>query len=65
MHLYRGRKTTKKTFRSKGHAEQIAAWIQFLRGQTEHPLPYEKTRTSMLLTFAVLEAIQKGGSVRL
>jgi hypothetical protein len=64
MHIYRGRKKTKKSFSSKGHAEQMAAWLQFLRGQTEHPLPYEKSRTSMLLTFAVLEAIQKGESIR-
>jgi predicted dehydrogenase len=49
MHLYRGRKKTKKSFSSKGHAEQIAAWLQFLRGQTEHPFSYEKSRPSMLL----------------
>jgi predicted dehydrogenase/threonine dehydrogenase-like Zn-dependent dehydrogenase len=65
MHLYRGRKKTKKSFNSKGHPEQIAAWLQFLRGHTEHPLPYQKSRTSMLLTFAVLEAIQSGRSIRL
>jgi len=64
MHLYRGRKKTKKSFSSKGHAEQIAAWLQFLRGETEHPFPYEKSRASMVLTFALLEAIQQGRSVR-
>jgi hypothetical protein len=64
MHLYRGRKKTKKTFPSKGHAEQVAAWLQFLQGQSEHPFPYEKSRTSMVLTFAVLEAIQQGKTVR-
>ncbi len=65
MHTYRGRKKTKKNFSSKGHAEQMAAWLQFLKGQAEHPLPYEKSRTSMVLTFAVLEAIQKGGTIHL
>jgi hypothetical protein len=65
MHIYRGRKKSKKSFGSKGHAEQVAAWLQFLRGQTEHPFPYEKSRTSMLLTFAVLESIQQGRAVRL
>jgi predicted dehydrogenase/threonine dehydrogenase-like Zn-dependent dehydrogenase len=65
MHTYRGRKKSKKTFGSKGHAEQVAAWLQFLRGQAEHPFPYEKSRTSMLLTFAVLESIQQGKAVRL
>jgi hypothetical protein len=65
MHVYRGRKKQKKTFRSKGHAEQMAAWLGFLRGQTEQPFPYEQSRTSMLLTFGVLESIQQGRPVRL
>ena len=65
MQIYRGRKKTKKTFSSKGHGEQMAAWLKFLRGETEHPFPYEKSRTSMLLTFAVLESIQQGRAVRL
>lgn len=65
MQIYRGRKKTKKSFNSKGHAEQMAAWLNFLRGQTEHPFPYEKSRASMLLTFALLESIQQGRAVRL
>lgn len=57
----------KKSFRyqSKGHAEQMAAWHSFLRGDREHPLPYADSRRSMLLTFAVLESIQQGGAVPL
>lgn len=65
MNIYRGRKKTKKSFSSKGHAEQMAAWLRFLKGETEHPFPYEKSRTSMLLTFAVMESIQTGQCVRL
>ena len=65
MNIYRGRKKTKKSFGSKGHAEQMAAWLGFLRGESEHPFPYEKSRTSMLLTFAVLESIQQGRAVRI
>ena len=65
MQIYRGRKKTKKSFNSKGHAEQMAAWLRFLRGETEHPFPYEKSRASMLLTFALLESIQQGRAVRL
>jgi predicted dehydrogenase len=64
MQIYRGRKKTKKSFSSKGHAEQMAAWLRFLRGQSEHPFPHEKSRASMLLTFAVLESIQQGKTVR-
>jgi predicted dehydrogenase/threonine dehydrogenase-like Zn-dependent dehydrogenase len=65
MHVYRGRKKTKKSFSSKGHAEQMAAWLEFLRGAAEHPFPYENSRESMLLTFAVLESIREGRAVRL
>ncbi|HEX7863183.1 MAG TPA: bi-domain-containing oxidoreductase [Verrucomicrobiae bacterium] len=65
MNVYRGRKKTKKSFTSKGHAEQMGAWLRFLKGEAEHPFPYEKSRASMLLTFAVLESIQRGGPVRL
>ena len=59
-----GGKKTRKTFGSKGHAEQVGAWLKFLRGESEHPFPYEKSRGSMLLTFAVLESIQQGRAVR-
>ena len=50
-----------QSFTGKGHAEQMAAWTAFLLGEAEHPLPYEQSRQSMLLTFAVLESIQQGG----
>ena len=53
------------SYSSKGHAEEMAAWAQFLGGRTEAPLTYEQSRPSMLLTFAVLESIQKGRSVDL
>jgi hypothetical protein len=61
--LHRARKAQKFSFSSKGHAEQMAAWAGFLRGEREHPLPYEQSRTSMLLTFAVLESIQQARAV--
>ena len=50
---------------SKGHAEQMGAWLAFLRGNIEPPLPYEQSRTSMLLTFAVLDSIRHGRAIRL
>jgi predicted dehydrogenase len=61
--IRRGRKETKRRFDGKGHAEQMAAWVAFLRGAAAHPLPYEQARQSMTLTFAVLESIQQGRSV--
>ncbi len=61
--IRRGRKETKRRFDGKGHAEQMAAWAAFLRGAAEHPLPYEQSRHSMVLTFSMLESIQQGRSV--
>ena len=56
--IHRNRKKEKFSYVSKGHAEQMHAWAEFLRGSRAHPLPYEQARASMLLTFAVLESIQ-------
>jgi predicted dehydrogenase len=61
--VHRARKAQRFSYSSKGHAEQMTAWIEFLRGNREHPLPYKQARTSMLLTFAVLESIQQGRAV--
>ncbi len=61
--VHRGRKKSTQTFKGKGHAEQMAAWAAFLRGEAAHPLPYAQARTSMALTFAALESIQQGRSV--
>ena len=62
---YRGRQKKVLKYNSKGHAEQMAAWLGFLRGESDHPFPYVQARRSMLLTFAILESIQQGGAVLL
>ena len=56
---------SRKRFRysSKGHAEQMVAWLAFLHGEAEHPLPYAEARQSMRLTFSVLESIREARSV--
>jgi predicted dehydrogenase/threonine dehydrogenase-like Zn-dependent dehydrogenase len=61
--VHRGRKKTVRSIAGKGHAEEMAAWAAFLRGEGAHPLPYEQSRQSMTLTFAVLESIQQARSV--
>ena len=63
--LYQKRKRSVKKFASKGHAEEMAAWLAFLKDGTPHPLPYAEARQSMALTFAVLESIREGRSMRL
>ncbi|MFL3667374.1 MAG: Gfo/Idh/MocA family protein, partial [Verrucomicrobiota bacterium] len=50
---------------SKGHAEQMVAWLAFLQGTADHPLPYAEARQSMRLTFAVLESIREARSVEI
>jgi len=63
--IHRGRKKSTHSGNGKGHAEQMAAWASFLRGQAAHPLPFEQSRQSMLLTFAALESIQQARTVDL
>jgi predicted dehydrogenase/threonine dehydrogenase-like Zn-dependent dehydrogenase len=63
--LYRQRKRNRFRYSSKGHSEQMAAWLAFLHGAAEHPFPYVESRRSMELTFATLEAIQKAGVVEM
>ena len=65
LSIFKQRKVTVKKFTSKGHAEEMAAWLSFLKHGADHPLPYEQARQSMRLTFAVLESIREGRSIEL
>lgn len=65
LSIFRKRKQTVKKFASKGHAEEMAAWLAFLKGGVAHPLPYEQSRESMRLTFAVLDSIREARSIEL
>jgi predicted dehydrogenase/threonine dehydrogenase-like Zn-dependent dehydrogenase len=61
--VHRQRRRISKSFEGKGHAEQMAAWTAFLRGESPHPVPFEETRRSMLLTFAAVESIQHRSAI--
>jgi predicted dehydrogenase/threonine dehydrogenase-like Zn-dependent dehydrogenase len=63
--LYKGRKAAVHKYNSKGHAEEMQLWAAYLNGAGAHPLPYAESRQSMLLTFAVLESLQKKAPVNL
>ncbi|RBP36359.1 putative dehydrogenase [Roseimicrobium gellanilyticum] len=65
LSLYQKRKGTEKKYTSKGHAEEMAAWSAFLKGESEHPMPYAEIHQSMMLTFAVLESIRENRQVTL
>ena len=65
LSVFQKRKTKVLKFTSKGHAEEMGAWLAFLKGEAPHPMPYEQSRQSMMLTFAVMDAIREHRSVRL
>jgi predicted dehydrogenase len=63
LDVHQGGKSRTRKFSSKGHAEEIAAWLEFLAGRRPHPLPYEEARLSTLLTFSALDSIREGKAV--
>ena len=65
LRLHQKGRTKRLTFTSKGHAEEMHAWTQFLKGTQADPLPYREARTSTLVTFALLESIQHNAPVSL
>ncbi len=58
-----GTKSATHKFSSKGHAEEMKAWAEYLGAKAEHPLPEEESWQSMELTFAVQESLREGKSV--
>jgi len=65
LSLYQNRKHTVKKHSSKGHKEEMAAWLAFLKEGKPHPLPYAQAHQSMALTFAALESIRESRTVTL
>ena len=66
LSLYRQRKVSQEKSLSKGHPEQMQSWVRFLNGkQPSIDLPYEEAKQSMELTFAAVESIQQGRTVKL
>ncbi len=60
----RGKRSVQK-YAGKGHAEEMQAWLKFLKSEAPHPLSYEQCRQSMHLTFGLLESIQQRATVAL
>jgi predicted dehydrogenase/NADPH:quinone reductase-like Zn-dependent oxidoreductase len=61
--IHRQRRRVVRKINDKGHAQQMAAWSAFLRGEAAHPLPFNEVRQSTLLTLAMLEALQHGRTI--
>lgn len=63
--LFRNRKRSTQTFSSKGHAEEMQAWLSYLKAGSAHPMTYSDVHQSMNLTFAALESLQSGTAAAL
>lgn len=63
--VWKNRKAKVSKHASKGHAEEMAAWLGFLKEGKPHPLTDAQARQSMRLTFAVVEATRSSQSVEL
>jgi len=63
--VWKNRKAKVTKCSSKGHAEEMSAWLDFLKDGKAHPLPYAQAHESMRLTFAVLEAIRDNRRIEL
>jgi predicted dehydrogenase/threonine dehydrogenase-like Zn-dependent dehydrogenase len=59
------RRSSSTSYSSKGHAEEMAAWLKFLHGKQSHPMSFSSIQTSMKLTFAALKSIQQARTVEL
>lgn len=63
--VYERRKRKQQSFSSKGHAEEMDAWLSYLQGKTAHPMSWESIYTTMKLTFAIVQAVQECRTVEL
>lgn len=63
--VWKNRKAKVSKHASKGHAEEMAAWLGFFKHGKPHPLPDAQARQSMRLTFAVVEAVRRASVIDL
>ena len=63
--VWKNRKAKVSKHASKGHAEEMAAWLGFLKDGKPQPLPDVQSRQSMRLTFAVVGAIRENRIIEL
>jgi predicted dehydrogenase/threonine dehydrogenase-like Zn-dependent dehydrogenase len=63
--VYEKRRRRQHKYSSKGHAEEMWAWAQYLMGQGAHPMSWASIHQSMQLTFAVMRSIRENRTVQL
>lgn len=63
--VWKNRKAKVSKHASKGHAEEMGAWLGFLKDGKPHPLPDAQARQSMRLTFAVVRAVRENRTIDL
>jgi predicted dehydrogenase/NADPH:quinone reductase-like Zn-dependent oxidoreductase len=59
---FHDRRSRVTTYASKGHAEEMMAWLSYLAGEAAHPLPLRDAAASTLLTLSAAEALRGGGT---
>jgi polar amino acid transport system substrate-binding protein len=57
-------KTEKISGSGKGHAEEVAAFIDSLKKQGEAPIPFDSLLATTLVTFAARESLATGETIR-
>src|SRR4029077_11151081 len=65
LFIHRQRRRVAMNVTGKGHAEQMAAWAAFLRGEAARRSPCEQLQRWTPWTFAVLEATRAAHAVEL
>jgi predicted dehydrogenase len=63
--LHENRKRSHSSFRSKGHQEEMQAWLAFLKGKAVHPMPWRSVVNSTNLLFAALASVRENSIVKL
>jgi len=61
--IFQNGKSKRQKFSSKGHAEEMRAWLEFLAARAEHPLPLADSSASMELTFAALQSLRENRTI--
>jgi len=54
------RKTTKRIIQDKGYRGELEAFVQTVKAEGEMPIKFEEIVTTTLVTFKILESLEKG-----
>ncbi|WP_299244505.1 bi-domain-containing oxidoreductase [uncultured Aquimarina sp.] len=58
--VHKGNKTVKLKLDGKGHKQEVKAFLESLKSDTEPPIPFESIYNTTILTFKILDSITTG-----